>query len=110
MHGGFGHSYDVRHKRIDVLATGPVAIHQAMICRWPSPSADQIGFLTQRGISIVAWVVAEMLSHNDHLTWRPTRTKICLRSTHRPQRQRAHRGHTHRNRPPTAPPTYPGCG
>lgn len=56
-----------------------MAIHQAMMFRLLSPSvtvlahtapptSDQIEALTQWGITIVPGVVAEVLSHNDHLT------------------------------------------
>lgn len=79
VHCGFCHGYEVRNQRIGVLATGPMAIHQAMMFRLLSPSvtllahtapptSDEIEALTQRGITIVPGVVAEVISHNDHLT------------------------------------------
>ena len=79
IHCGFCHGYEVRHQRIGVLATGPMAIHQAMMFRLLSPrvtvlthiappTPDQAETLAQRGIALVPGVVAAVLSDDDHLT------------------------------------------
>jgi thioredoxin reductase len=79
VHCAFCHGYEVRNQRVGVLATGPMAIHQAMMFRLLSPAvtllahaapptSDQSEALAQRGIGIVTGVVAEVLSHDDHLT------------------------------------------
>ena len=79
VHCPFCHGYEVRNQRIGVLATGPMAIHQAMMFRLLSPyvtllahtappTSEQSEALARRGIDIVPGVVAEVLSHDDHLT------------------------------------------
>lgn len=79
LHCPFCHGYEVRNQRIGVLATGPMAIHQAMMFRLLSPyvtvlahtappTADQSEALAQRGVTITPGVVAEVLSDDDHLT------------------------------------------
>ena len=79
LHCAFCHGYEVRNQRIGVLATGPMAVHQAMMFRLLSPqvtvlahsappTSDQSEVLAQRGIAIVPGGVAEVLSDNDHLT------------------------------------------
>lgn len=79
VHCGFCHGYEVRNQRVGVLATGPMALHQAMMFRLLSPhvtllahtappATEQREALTERGIAIQDGVVAEVLSHEDHLT------------------------------------------
>jgi len=62
-----------------VLATGPMAVHQAMMFRLLSPQVtvlantappadDQRQDLAQRGIIVVPGIVAEVLSAGDHLS------------------------------------------
>ena len=79
VHCAFCHGYEVRDQRVGVLATGPMALHQAMMFRMLSPhvtllahtappATEQRGALTERGIAIQDGVVSEVLSHDDHLT------------------------------------------
>ena len=79
VHCGFCHGYEVRGQRIGVLATGPMAIHQAMMFRLLSPhvtvlahtappTAEQSRDLAARGITIVSGAVAEVLTQHDQLT------------------------------------------
>ena len=79
VHCAFCHGYEVRDQRIGVLATGPMAVHQAMMFRLLSPPVtvlahtapptdDQRQDLAQRGIAVIPGTVAEVLSHHDHLT------------------------------------------
>lgn len=78
VHCAFCHGYEVRDQRIGVLATGPMAVHQAMMFRLLSPyvtllahtallSAEQSQSLTAQGIAIVPGLVEEVLSHNGRL-------------------------------------------
>jgi thioredoxin reductase len=79
VHCPFCHGYEVRDQRIGVLATGPMAIHQAMLFRLLSPhitvlahtappTPQQADDLAVRGITIVSGVVAEVLSRDNRLT------------------------------------------
>jgi thioredoxin reductase len=79
VHCPFCHGFEVRNQRIGVLATGPMAVHQAMMFRLLSPhvtvlahtappTADQSKDLSRRGMSVVPGTVAEVLSHDDQLT------------------------------------------
>jgi thioredoxin reductase len=79
VHCAFCHGYEVRNQRIGVLATGPMAVHQAMMFRLLSPhvtvlahtappTLEQRKDLAQRGITVVTGTVAEVLSHDDRLT------------------------------------------
>lgn len=79
VHCGFCHGYEVRDQRVGVLATGPMALHQAMMFRLLSPyvtllahtappATEQREALAERGITIQDGVVAEVLSHDDRLT------------------------------------------
>jgi thioredoxin reductase len=79
VHCAFCHGYEVRNQRIGVLATGPMAVHQAMMFRLLSPQVavlahtappalDQRKDLAQRGITVVTGRVVEVLSHDDQLT------------------------------------------
>lgn len=79
VHCAFCHGYEVRNQRIGVLATGPMAVHQAMMFRLLSPhvsvlthtappTPEQSKDLTQRNITVVAGTVAEVTSQQDRLT------------------------------------------
>ncbi|MBG6182760.1 thioredoxin reductase [Arthrobacter sp. CAN_A214] len=79
LHCAFCHGYEVRGQRIGVLATGPMAIHQAMMFRLLTPhvtvlthtappTADQYKDLVERGIAVLPATVVEVLSHDDDLT------------------------------------------
>lgn len=79
VHCGFCHGYEVRDQRIGVLATGPMALHQAMMFRMLSPDVtvlahtappapEQLADLTARGIVVTPGVVTEVLSDGDRLT------------------------------------------
>jgi thioredoxin reductase len=79
VHCGFCHGYEVRNQRVGVLATGPMALHQAMMFRLLSPhvtllahtappASEQREGLAERGITVQDGVVTEVLSHDDHLT------------------------------------------
>lgn len=79
LHCGFCHGYEVRDQHVGVLATGPMAIRQAMMFRLLTPrvtlfahtappTAEQAEDLTRRGITIVSETVEEVLSADDHLT------------------------------------------
>ncbi|MGS0688370.1 NAD(P)/FAD-dependent oxidoreductase [Nakamurella sp. GG22] len=79
VHCPFCHGFEVRDQRIGVLATGPMAVHQAMMFRLLSPHvtvlahtapppADQCKDLAERGMTVVTGTVAEVLSHDDRLT------------------------------------------
>lgn len=79
LHCPFCHGYEVRNQRIGVLATGPMAVHQAMMFQLLSPhvtvlahtappTPDQSEELARRGIAVVSGAVAEVLSHHDRLT------------------------------------------
>lgn len=79
VHCPFCHGYEVRDQRIGVLASGPMAVHQAMMFRLLSPhvivlahttppTPDQSIDLAQRGIAVASGTVAEVLSQQDKLT------------------------------------------
>jgi thioredoxin reductase len=79
VHCAFCHGYEVRDQRIGVLATGPMAVHQAMMFRLLSPyvtvlahtappTPDQSEDLAGRGIAVVPGTVTEVLSADDRLT------------------------------------------
>jgi thioredoxin reductase len=79
VHCGFCHGYEVRDQRVGVLATTPMAVHQAMMFRLLSPhvtvlahsappTPEQSDVLAQRGIGIAPGMVAEVLTRHDHLT------------------------------------------
>ena len=79
LHCGFCHGYEVRDQHVGVLATGPMAIHQALMFRLLTPQVtllahtapptpEQADDLSRRGISIVPGPVEEVLSDQDHLT------------------------------------------
>lgn len=79
VHCPFCHGYEVRDQRIGVLATGPMAAHQAMMFRLLSaqvtvlahtapPPPEQSSELTRRDITVVPGTVAQVLSRDDRLT------------------------------------------
>lgn len=79
LHCPFCHGYEVRDQRIGVLATSPMAVHQAMLFRLLSPhvtvlahtappAPDAAAELAERGIAIEPGVVAEVLRRGDCLS------------------------------------------
>lgn len=79
IHCGFCHGYEVRDQRVGVLATSPMAAHQAMMFRLLSPhvtllahttapSSEQHEDLARRGIAVASGTVTEVLSESDHLS------------------------------------------
>lgn len=79
LHCPFCHGYEVRDQRIGVLATGPMAVHQAkmfallsphvtVLAHTAPPTPEQADDLAARGITVVPGVVAEVLSRDDRLT------------------------------------------
>ena len=79
LHCGFCHGYEVRGQRIGVLATGPMASHQAMMFRLLSPhvtllshtappTVEQADDLARRGIAIIAGEVTAVTTVDDRLT------------------------------------------
>lgn len=79
LHCPFCHGYEVRGQRIGVLATGPMAAHQAAMFRLLSPrvtvlahtappATEQSADLDRRGIAVVAGQVAAVLSRDNHLS------------------------------------------
>lgn len=79
LHCGFCHGFEVRDQHVGVLATGPMAIHQAMMFRLLTPrvtlfahtappTAEQAEDLARRGIAIVSGTVEEVLTDHDQLT------------------------------------------
>lgn len=79
IHCPFCHGYEVRDQRIGILATSPVATHQAKMFRLLSPnvtllahaappSAEDTAALNRRGVTVVTGSVSEVLSRDDHLT------------------------------------------
>ncbi|GAY10267.1 NAD(P)/FAD-dependent oxidoreductase [Pseudonocardia sp. N23] len=80
LHCPYCHGWEVRDKKIVVLATGPMAVHQALLFRQLSadvtvvlheqpPLADeQAEELAAIGVRVVAEEVAEVVAENDVLT------------------------------------------
>jgi thioredoxin reductase len=80
LHCPYCHGWEVRDRRIGVLATGPMAMHQAELWRqWtphvmllshgaPAPSADEAERLAARGITVVNGPVAGLVVADDTLT------------------------------------------
>jgi thioredoxin reductase len=80
LHCPFCHGWEVRDQAIGVLATGPMAIHQAMMFRQltddltlflhtgPEPTEQQWEELAARGISVVQGVVEHVELTDDRLT------------------------------------------
>jgi thioredoxin reductase len=80
LHCPYCHGWEVRDQAIGVLATGPMAVHQALLFRQlsadvilfrhrgPAPSEAEVEQLTARGVSIVDGEVAELEVTADRLT------------------------------------------
>ncbi len=80
LHCPYCHGWEVRDRRIGVLATGPLAVHQADLWRqWsphvllllhstPAPDADAAERLAARGIAVVDGPVAGLEVAGDTLT------------------------------------------
>lgn len=79
MHCPYCHGWEVRDQAIGVLASGPMAVHQALLFRqWsadvtlflhttPPPTADEAEQLTARGISVVSGEVESLEIVDDRL-------------------------------------------
>jgi thioredoxin reductase len=80
LHCPYCHGWEVRDKRIGVLATGPAAVHQALLFRQlspyvtllqhtgPAPADEQRTQLERRGITITAGMVEEIEADASGLT------------------------------------------
>jgi thioredoxin reductase/2-polyprenyl-3-methyl-5-hydroxy-6-metoxy-1,4-benzoquinol methylase len=80
LHCPYCHGWEVRDRRIGVLATGPLAGHQAQLWRqWSphvllllhgtaAPDAEEAEQMAARGISVVAGPVAGLVVDGDALT------------------------------------------
>ena len=80
LHCPFCHGWEVRDQPIGVLATGPTAVHQALLFRQlspdvvlfrhtgPEPDPDQAEQLAALGIEVVAGEVAALEVDGDRLT------------------------------------------
>jgi thioredoxin reductase/SAM-dependent methyltransferase len=80
LHCPYCHGWEVRDRRIGVLATGPLAMHQAQLWRqWsphvtlllhdvPEPDAEEAERLAARGIAVVDGPVAALEVTGDALT------------------------------------------
>jgi thioredoxin reductase len=80
LHCPYCHGWEVRGKRIGVLATGPTAVHQALLFRQlsphvtliqhtgPAPDAEQNDQLKARGITVTEGPVAEVEADASGLT------------------------------------------
>ncbi|MFD1322785.1 FAD-dependent oxidoreductase [Micromonospora sonneratiae] len=80
LHCPYCHGWEVRDRRIGVLATGPMAVHQADLWRqWsehvllllhgvPAPGAEEAERLAARGITVVDGPVAGVEVADDTLT------------------------------------------
>jgi thioredoxin reductase len=79
LHCPYCHGWEVRDRAIGVLATGPRAMHQALMFRqWsaditlllndqPLPAADQLELLAARGIEVVQGRVERLVVQDDAL-------------------------------------------
>jgi thioredoxin reductase len=80
VHCTYCHGWEVRDKRIGVLATGPMAMHQVLLFRQLSPhvtllrhtgpvlTGEQSGQLAALGVGVVEGVVEEIEASADRLT------------------------------------------
>jgi len=80
LHCPYCHGWEVRDQAIGVLATGPLAAHQAQLFRqWsadvtlflhtePEPTAEESAQLAARGIDVVRGEVASLEVTDDHLS------------------------------------------
>ncbi|WP_398957187.1 NAD(P)/FAD-dependent oxidoreductase [Streptomyces sp. GC420] len=79
LHCPYCHGWEVRDRRIGILGTGPLAVHQALLWRqWsgdvtlflhtaPEPSDEEYEKLTARGIPVVEGRVASVEVRDDRL-------------------------------------------
>jgi thioredoxin reductase len=79
VHCPYCHGWEVRDRPIGVLATGPRAVHQALLFRqwsddvtlfthtWPSPEGEEAEQLAARGIPVVTGGVASLEIVGDRL-------------------------------------------
>lgn len=80
LHCPYCHGWEVRDQAVGVLATGPLAVHQALLWRqWtsditlflhtaPEPSDEEYEQLAARGITVVEGEVTAVESSDDRLT------------------------------------------
>lgn len=80
LHCPYCHGWEVRDRRIAILASGPMSVHQALLFSQlsadvvflthtaPAPSAEDAEKLTARGVSIVEGEVVAVTSAADRLT------------------------------------------
>jgi thioredoxin reductase len=80
VHCPYCHGWEIRDQPIGVLASGPRAVHQALLFRqWsagitlflhttPAPSRDEAAQLAARGITVVPGVVASLEIGEDRIT------------------------------------------
>ena len=80
LHCPYCHGWEVRDRGIGILATGPMAVHQALLFRQlsddvtffrhtaPEIPADEVAQLVALGVRIVAGEVAELVVREDRLT------------------------------------------
>jgi thioredoxin reductase len=80
LHCPYCHGWEVRDQPIGVLASGPVAVHQALLFRQlttdltlflhtgPEPTDEEAEQLTARGITVVEGEVASLEVNEDRLT------------------------------------------
>jgi thioredoxin reductase len=80
LHCPYCHGWEVRDQPIGVLASGPMAVHQALLFRQltadltlflhtaPEPTDEEAEQLAARGITVVAGEVASLEVHEDRLT------------------------------------------
>ena len=79
LHCPYCHGWEVRDRRIAVLATGPMSVHQALLWRqWTpdltyvahsqEPTPEQAEQLAARGIGVVRAQVTGLAVHEDRLT------------------------------------------
>lgn len=80
IHCPYCHGWEVRDQAVGVIASGPMAVHQALLFgQWtsdvtlfshttPEPSGDELAQLRARGVSVVPGEVAELVVTDDHLT------------------------------------------
>ena len=80
LHCPYCHGWEVRDQPVGVLASGPMAVHQALLFRQltedltlflhtaPEPTDEQAEQLAARGITVVEGEVASLEVHEDRLT------------------------------------------
>jgi thioredoxin reductase len=80
LHCPYCHGWEVRDKRIGILATGPAAVHQALLFRQlsphvtllrhtgPAPTGEQNEQLTARGITVIEGPVEQIEADASGLT------------------------------------------